>query len=241
MQTLFYQPGILTGVTHLNPEDSRHCVKVLRKKSGDTIYITDGAGSIAEAVINDASSDRCIFRIQQTIQHAPRGYFFWLAVAPTKNTDRMEWLVEKCVEIGIDRISFIQTVHSERTNVNIERIQKIAVSAMKQALLPFCPVIDPVLSFDQFIGSITSGQRFIAKGNAGNMHLMDSAKAGQACTVLIGPEGDFTDDELSMAIHSGFIPVSLGNSRLRTETAGLSACLTISLINRHLNQNLTQP
>lgn len=153
----------------------------------------------------------------------------------------MEWLIEKCVEIGIDRISFIQTAHSERTKVNVERMQKIAISAMKQALQPFCPVIDPLLSFGQFISSIFSGQRFIAKGHHGNTHLMDSAGAGQAYTVLIGPEGDFTDDELLQAENSGFIPVSLGNSRLRTETAGLTACLTISLINRQLNQNLTQP
>jgi 16S rRNA (uracil1498-N3)-methyltransferase len=239
MQNLFYQPGISSGINYLTPEESRHCVKVLRKKTGDILYITDGQGTVFEAAIAKADPAKCVFIIQHSTHQPARGYSFRLGIAPTKNADRMEWLVEKCIEIGIDRVSFIQTVHSERTNLNVARLEKIAVSAMKQSLYAYLPVIDPICRFQDFIANETGNQKFIAHGGPGTVHLMDAAKPGGTCTVLIGPEGDFTPDELRLAGQKGFVPVSLGSSRLRTETAGLSACLILSLINRHFHQNPT--
>jgi 16S rRNA (uracil1498-N3)-methyltransferase len=239
MQNLFYQPGISTGVTHLNPDESRHCIKVLRKKNGEIIFITDGRGNIFEAEVTKADPDNCQFTVHRSKHYLAKPYAFHLGIAPTKNADRMEWLVEKSIEIGIDRISFIQTAHSERTTLNAQRLEKIAVSAMKQSLYPYLPEIESVIPINQFLNRITSNQKFIAQAKPGNPHLMDSASPGGSCTVLIGPEGDFAPDELDQAIAKGFIPVSLGTSRLRTETAGLTACHILSLINRHFIKNPT--
>ncbi len=234
MQNLFFQPGISSGITSLNPEESRHCIKVLRKKTGDTIYITDGNGSVFEASITQADSTQCFFQVQRILLNKPRGYSFRLAIAPTKHTDRMEWMVEKCVELGIDRISFIQTAHTERTVIKTDRLKKIVTSAMKQSLQPYLPVLDPICSFSDFLLCVQGGEKFIAYGSdEAHPHLMDAASAGSACTVAIGPEGDFTPDELALAKENAFIAVSLGAYRLRTETAGLAACHIISLINRN--------
>ncbi|MFN3841168.1 MAG: 16S rRNA (uracil(1498)-N(3))-methyltransferase [Cyclobacteriaceae bacterium] len=235
MQNLFYQPDILFGITYLNPEESHHCINVMRKKNGDTIFITNGQGGIFEAVITRPDSSQCSFRIIRTVATTPRQYSFRLAIAPTKNSDRMEWMVEKCIEIGIDRISFIQTIHSERTLLKTSRLEKIVTSAMKQALQPYRPVIDPISPFSDFLKSATGGERFIAHaGNTNTPHLMDLATAGCEYTVLIGPEGDFASNELALAKASGFKEVTLGTSRLRTETAGLVACNIINLVNRNL-------
>lgn len=236
MQNLFYQPDILSGITHLNPEESHHCINVMRKKSGDTIFVTDGKGSIFEVTITRPNAGQCVFRVIRTVTTTPRRYSFRLGIAPTKNSDRMEWMVEKCIEIGIDRISFIQTTHSERTLLKTTRLEKIVTSAMKQALQPYRPVIDPISPFSEFLKSATGGEQFIAHaGNTNTPHLMDLATAGCACTVLIGPEGDFASNELALAKASGFKEVTLGTSRLRTETAGLVACHIINLINRNLH------
>lgn len=233
MENLFYQPGATDGVNYLDPHESRHCVKVLRKETGSKIRITNGKGAIFEAQITQANAAKCLFEItSQVLIPAPK-YSLHLAVAPTKNMDRMEWMVEKCIEIGIDRISFIQTTNSERTSIKTDRLEKIAISAMKQAFHPFLPSIDGICSFSALLQKAKSGQKFIAHiGNNSPPHLMDLVKPGGECVVTIGPEGDFTSEELNTAIASGFKQVSLGASRLRTETAGITAAHIISLVNR---------
>jgi len=235
MQNLFYQPDISSGAAYLNPDESRHCVKVLRKKYGDVIFDTDGQGNIFESAVAKADPHKCLFTIRSSVHHPARPYSIHLGIAPTKNADRMEWLIEKSMEIGIDRVTFIQTHRSERPSLNAERMEKIAVSAMKQTLYPYLPVINPIMPLHKFLEYTGTGQKFIAQANPDNAHLMDCATPHGNFTVLIGPEGDFTPDELYQAASKGFVPVSLGTSRLRTETAGLAACLILNLINRHFH------
>jgi 16S rRNA (uracil1498-N3)-methyltransferase len=234
MENLFFQPEAMHGVNYLNPDESRHCIKVLRKKMGNPIRLTDGKGTIFEARITQANPTKCFFEITHHAVIPAPNYSLHLGVAPTKNVDRTAWMVEKCVEIGVDRITFIQTKNSERTKINTRRLEKIAVSAMKQALRPFLPAIDGVCLFSDFLQMVKNGQKFIAHISGTNPpHLMDLAEAGGTYSVAIGPEGDFTTDELEMAIANNFKQVSLGVSRLRTESAGLAAVHIISLINRH--------
>lgn len=229
---LFYQPHIRENVDYLDPGESQHCVKVLRKKRGDLIDITDGKGFFYKAVIAVDDPRRCVFRIENQIpEHIP-GFQIHIAIAPTKNIDRTEWFVEKAVEIGVHRITFIECRHSERTHLKSERMQKVAVSAMKQSLKASLPLLSELISFEKFVKHATDDEKFIACiDETDPPHLMRIAKPGRNTCILIGPEGDFSTDELANAVHAGYRKVSLGKSRLRTETAGLAACHIINLIN----------
>lgn len=233
MENLFYQPGIMQGIAWLDAEESRHCVKVLRKRAGDEIHITDGKGSIFLAKISQATPSQCVFEIKEKISVPTKSHSTHLAIAPTKNTHRMEWMVEKCVELGIDQISLVQTKHTERTSVNLARLEKIAVSALKQSFQVVLPRINMALPFTNFITSCTEVQKFIAHANEPRGHLFDLLKPGGESVVLIGPEGDFTAEEISLAEVNGFVKATLGSSRLRTETAGIATCHIINLINRN--------
>lgn len=229
---LFYQPQITEGIHHLDEEESRHCVKVLRRNAGDTIRITDGKGYFYDAVITKADPRQCEFSIQNAIAVESNNFRVHIAVSPTKNADRIEWFVEKATEFGVDTISLIECENSERTFIKTERLRKLAVSAMKQSLKASLPVLNDVTGFSHFIRASTEPGKFIAYVDNNNpTHLQDAVRRGEATLVLIGPEGDFSNGEIEAAVASGFTKVSLGKSRLRTETAAIAACHIVNLVN----------
>jgi 16S rRNA (uracil1498-N3)-methyltransferase len=228
---LFYQPEIPAGVHHLDEDESRHAVKVLRMQMGDLLHITDGKGNSYQAVIASADTRKCTFTIQQTTSILARPFSIAIAVAPTKNIDRIEWLVEKVVEIGVEEIHFMRCQNSERKTINHERLLKIAVSAMKQSGQFWLPVIHEIKPYAEVV-ALAAEQKFICYVDSSNPHLLKTqAKQNQQYLVLIGPEGDFRPDELDLAIQNGFTKVSLGPTRLRTETAALTACQTLNFVN----------
>lgn len=229
--TLFYQSEISNGTLHLDEEESRHAVKVLRLREGDSLEITNGKGGWYRASLAKADQKRCSFVIQETRLIPPRQFSVALALAPTKNHDRMEWFVEKSVEVGLEKILFFESRHSERKSINLTRLSKIAVSAMKQSGQCWLPEIHAPQPFAKILNQ-DYDQKFICHVDPENPRLLKyEAVPGKAYLVLIGPEGDFSPDELELATRSGFIKVGLGPSRLRTETAALSACQTLNFIN----------
>jgi 16S rRNA (uracil1498-N3)-methyltransferase len=230
---LFYLPDIIEESRQLSEEESMHCVKVLRMKEKDTINIVDGKGGFYTAEIVKADPKKCLFEITEiTKNFGSRNYQIHIAIAPTKNSDRTEWFLEKSVEFGVDEISFIKTEHSERKHINPERLKKIAVSAMKQSVKAYLPVINELITFKEFMTHTNEGQKFVAHLEAGvKKHLKDEAIAKEKYCILIGPEGDFSPSEIELAMKNKFIPVTLGLSRLRTETAGIAACHILNLIN----------
>ena len=229
---LFYQPEIDLARPALPPDESRHCVQVLRRQAGDAITVVDGRGTYYEAVITEPSTKRCGFAVHQTRREAARPFRVHLAVAPTKNLDRMEWLIEKLVEVGMDQFSFIRCDHSERSVLKTERLVKKAVAAMKQAGRATLPVIDELQPFAAFLKSPAEQHRFIAYVDFDNPILLkQAAQPVGSYVVLVGPEGGFSQTEVDLARQAGYRGVSLGDYRLRTETAGLVAGLTLNLIN----------
>lgn len=229
---LFYQPEIAQGILHLDPDESRHAVKVLRKKQGDNLFLTDGKGIFYEATITSPDAHKCGFNINKTIAEPKRNFVIHVAISPTKNADRIEWFVEKSVEFGIDEITLLQCDHTERQHIKIERLEKMAISAMKQSLKATLPMIHPLTSFSQFISTSKASEKYIAHVDNENKSLLkDLVKPRTSCIILIGPEGDFSDEEVTLAEAHGFKKVSLGPSRLRTETAGIAACHILNLAN----------
>ena len=229
---LFYQPSIDQGVLHLDEEESKHCIKVLRKQQGEIIRITDGKRNFYDAVILNGDPRHCTFSIQKKIGETPRDFSIHIAISPTKNADRIEWFVEKSVEMGIDQITLLHCKHSERNYLKTERLKKVAISAIKQSFKATLPAIHDVVAYDTFVKSIRAEEKFVAFVDSTNpIHLKNAAKPKHSSIVLIGPEGDFAEEELQLAMENNFIKVSLGNSRLRTETAGIAACHILNLIN----------
>ena len=235
---LLYAPNIATN-PQLPETEAHHCLKVLRMKAGDMLQITDGKGNfyraeIAEGIAGQARNDKCKVNILETISQPP----LWkgtieIALAPTKNLDRIEWFAEKATEIGIDKISFLRCRFSERKELSTERILKIMISAMKQSEKARLPVIQEMIDFKDFIRRDFNGQKFIAHCYPGEKKILAQAyRKNENVLVLIGPEGDFSEEEIDLAAESGFVPVSLGESRLRTETAALTACQTIHVVNQ---------
>lgn len=231
-KTIFFAPDILTDLT-LPQEESAHCVRVLRKKEGDTIYIADGKGHFFDAEIVAAHQKHCVVNILNTINEPkPWACNLHIAFAPTKNMDRVEWFAEKATEIGIDHLTPLLCRYSERKEVKLPRIEKILISAMKQSQKSFVPVLDEMISFSEFIRLPFDGQKFIAHCYPQEKQPLKSIyKQGGNVLILIGPEGDFSEKEVALALDNGFDAISLGNSRLRTETAALVACNTIQIIN----------
>ncbi len=232
----FYQPEILNGVHHLTPEESRHCCKVIRKKEGDIIQIIDGNGGTFLCKLVAAHPKNTVFEILEEKIVAKPDFTISIAISPTKNLDRMEWFIEKTVEIGIDNIHFIQCFHSERRILKTDRLIKKAVSAIKQSGNPFLPVIHQLISLDDYLQLPTlKGEKYICHQEFGTGSFLSSiARADKHYDILVGPEGDFSNEELTLAKQSMFQPVSLGNSRLRTETAGVVACTLLQAL--HLNK-----
>ncbi len=230
---VFYQPGILSGILLLSAEESKHCIRVLRKERGDIIHVTNGQGTLFEVRILDPDPKKCTFEIVGHSRKPEKNFSISVAIAPTKSTDRIEWFVEKVVELGINEIKFYFSRHSERKKLNMERIEKKAIVAMKQSEQFILPMISLYSSFKECLEATNSDQRFIAHVDRSNLyHLMDVAEKTGHYTVFIGPEGDFSEEELLQSFEAGFTKVSLGENRLRTETAGITACHILNLINR---------
>ena len=235
---LFYCPDIETRQT-LSEEESAHCVRVLRYSTGDEILLTDGKGTTYTARITNPHPKHCDFEILTREKQQPHHTFhLHIAVAPTKNIERLEWAIEKCVEIGVDEITPLLCRFSERKQLRTDRLEKIILSAAKQSLTPYLPVLHELTPYDTFIKEqsdkvqSTKGQLFIAHCYKEDKRgLKDEVEQGRDVLVLIGPEGDFSEQEVAQALSLGFVPVSLGNSRLRTETAAVVACHTAVLIN----------
>lgn len=230
----FYAPDI--AESGMLPEsDSGHCVRVLRMRAGDSIEVVDGSGNLYHCVLTDADPRGASVEIRscESLTKSWEG-MITIAIAPPKNADRMEWLVEKLVEIGVDRIVPLRCEHSERKSVNVERLRKIAVSAMKQSLKARCPEIPDTVPYDKFIEETPEGDRYIAycDKNIPRQLLSRLYRAGSDTCILIGPEGDFSPREIRQALDNGWQPVSLGDERLRTETAALVACDTCHIISQ---------
>ncbi|MEJ6981673.1 16S rRNA (uracil(1498)-N(3))-methyltransferase [Pedobacter sp. P351] len=230
---LFYTPDISGDSYELNEEESRHCSKVLRLEQGDKVNLIDGRGGFYLAeIVNSHPKHTSLKILEHHQEYSRRNHYLHIAVAPTKNIDRFEWFLEKATEIGIDEITPIICDRSERKEVKTERLNKIITSAVKQSLKAYHPRLNEPCRFKDFI-SKPAAEKFIA-------HCIDSEKSSLSdritlhgnYTILIGPEGDFSTSEVENAIDSGYIPVTLGNSRLRTETAALQACFEINFLNR---------
>lgn len=231
---LFYTPDITGKEYTLNAQESKHCVRVLRLNEGDSIRLIDGKGGFYTARITQADPKACRVECTETVrEYGKRDFFLHIAIAPTKNNDRTEWFLEKCTEMGIDMISPILTQHSERKVIKTERLNKVITSAVKQSLKAYHPVLNELTGFEELIKQPFEGIKLIAHCNEGeHVLLQDIYTAGNNALILIGPEGDFSPEEVEAAKQEGFKEISLGNSRLRTETAGIVACHTINLINR---------
>jgi 16S rRNA (uracil1498-N3)-methyltransferase len=209
--------------------------RVLRKKSGDQVSVTNGQGELFDCVITDSNPKGAKLSVQKTTRIPEDDFYIHLAIAPTKSPDRMEWMIEKITEIGFHELSLIETTNSERSFLKTDRLQKKIVSACKQSLKYRIPKLNPICPLSDFItqGSSSEATRFIAYVDENHTnHLLDVAKPRGKYLVLIGPEGDFSPEEIQFAIKENFIPVSLGRSRLRTETAGLVAVDLLQVINR---------
>lgn len=249
---LFYTPNLVLSPLPfgerlreglLNEEESKHAIRVLRLTIGAKVILIDGNGGWYEGQISDDNPKRCTVKITQTISEFGKSKFnLHIAIAPTKNMDRLEWFTEKAIEVGINEISIINCQNSERTVVKTGRLNKVAIAAIKQSLKAYLPKINDVIDYKKFIASTKdfTGQKFIAhcysplscgEGLGERHHLKSLYQQGNDALILIGPEGDFSVDEVKMALSNGFKEISLGSSRLRTETAALYASTTINILN----------
>lgn len=219
----FYHPELNQKVFEMLPDEARHCVKSLRKNVGDEIFITDGKGRLAKAQILDASLSHCCVQIVDIQEnYGLRSTHFHLAIAPTKNADRIEWLVEKSIEIGIEEISFLRCEHSERTKIDLERLQRLAVSALKQSNTTWIPLMQ-IIDYKDFIKfNYADADLYMAWCDEHNEDQFANCPLQDKNVILmVGPEGDFSKEEIALARENGFREVKLGGRRLRTETAGL--------------------
>lgn len=232
---LFYAPDSDDDWVELPPEEARHCVQVLRHRVGDTLNWVDGKGTWLSGRIIEAGKRTCKLEVTQRLEkYGQRPFRLHLAVAPTKQIDRLEWLLEKATEIGVDEISLLRCAHSERKQVRPDRLEKILVAAMKQSLKAYLPKLNELKPFPEFMANVSQeASNFIAYVDTDqSLHLKDQCQPGKDTCILIGPEGDFHPEEVTLALEQGFRQVSLGPSRLRTETAGVVACTIANLANQ---------
>ena len=246
---LFYAADFTAPEYMLSEEEARHAVKVLRLVEGDTLHITDGRGNLYRCEVASAHQKHCLVRVVEHFEEFEKlPYRLTMAVAPTKNIERLEWMVEKCTEIGVDEITPLLCRFSERKNLRNDRLEKIILSAAKQSLTPYLPKLNPLTDFATLMemykptpnpslkGRELDEERGMDKFIAHcykdeKCELKDALRKGRDVLILIGPEGDFSEQEVEQAIAQGFVPVGLGRSRLRTETAGVVACHTVVLMN----------
>ncbi len=233
---LFYNPTINETTEHFtfDREESKHIIKVLRKKDGDILFVTNGLGYLFKTEITLASDSKCTVQMVSFEIKAPSSFKLHLAVAPTKMNDRYEWFLEKATEIGIQEITPIICDRSERKVINNDRFEKIILSAMKQSNELYLPKLNPAISFKEFLKQQNEGLQLIAHCEETDKKTLKSVvQPNQNVTVLIGPEGDFSEKEIALALEQKYIPVSLGNTRLRTETAAVVACHSVVYVNEY--------
>lgn len=235
---LFFTPDLNPSLENfiLSEEESKHAIRVLRMDTGDRLHLIDGRGGLYEAQIIDPHPKRTVLTILNVAEDFQRPkYHLHIAVGPTKNIDRIEWFLEKATEVGIQEITPVICERSERKEVKLDRLNKVVVAAMKQSLKAYLPKLNPAVSFKQFLREIPKEgvQKAIAHCvDAEKKYLNQVLKPDQHYIILIGPEGDFSEEEIDLALQMGFHPISLGEARLRTETAALAACMEVSLLNR---------
>lgn len=230
---LFYVPNISGTEVTLDQTESKHAIRVLRLPLGAHIQIIDGNGGFYQARITDVNPKKCKLEIVNSkLEFGKKNFKLHIAIAPTKNIDRFEWFLEKCTEIGIDEITPILSEHSERKIIKPERLEKILVSAMKQSVKAYLPKLNELTTFKALIGQDTEAKKYIAHCNDGEKeHLKNLVSEGEDILLFIGPEGDFSPEEVKWAKEYGFQEISLGTARLRTETAGVVACHIVNLAN----------
>ena len=231
---LFYHPELENNTDQFifPPDESRHISKVLRKNAGDILQITNGKGLWFEAEILVPDHKKCKAKVVSRTQVPPKPYQLHMVVAPTKLNDRFEWFLEKATEIGVHQITPIICEHSERKVIKMDRMEKVIQAAMKQSLQAYLPQLNPAIPFREYLSLPKNGELFIAHcEDDKKKELSHCASAKKNTTVLIGPEGDFSPEEIRLAQENGFRAVALGNTRLRTETAAIVACTTIALVN----------
>jgi 16S rRNA (uracil1498-N3)-methyltransferase len=231
---LFYNPNIdnTTETFAFDKEESKHIIKVLRKKDTDILYVTNGLGFLFKTEITLASDSKCTVRIISYEKKPATKFGLHLAVAPTKMNDRYEWFLEKATEIGIQEITPIICDRSERRSINNERFDKILLAAMKQSNELYLPKLNPAVTFKEFITQSNEDVKLIAHcEETGKKTLKSVVKPNQNLTIMIGPEGDFSEKEIELALTHNYIPVTLGTTRLRTETAAIVACHSVVFIN----------
>jgi 16S rRNA (uracil1498-N3)-methyltransferase len=236
MMQIFYAPDIKDNTCVLDKNESKHCIRVLRMTKGSPVKLIDGLGNLFEGHIDDPDPVRCVINITETFRNfEKRDYKLHIAISPLKNQERFEWFVEKSVEIGVDEITPILCRNTEKPGIKRERINNIVISAMKQSLKAFKPVLNEAMAFNDFAISDFSSVKMIAHCNAGyDRNKIDKVyQRNMDAVILIGPEGDFSEEEISLALKNDFMPVHLGNSRLRTETAGIAACHSVYFINQY--------
>ncbi|WP_029273102.1 16S rRNA (uracil(1498)-N(3))-methyltransferase [Flavobacterium sp. KJJ] len=235
---LFYNPDIdeTTETFSFDKEESRHIIKVLRKKDSDILHVTNGLGLLFETEITLASDNKCIVEVLSITKSPEPKFRLHLAVAPTKMNDRFEWFLEKATEIGIQEITPIFCDRSERKVINLERFEKIILAAMKQSNETFLPKLNEAISFKEFVKQKNEGLQLIAHcEETDKKSLKEVLKPNENVTLLIGPEGDFSEKEIALALENNFKPVTLGNTRLRTETAAVVACHSVVFFNETSN------
>ncbi len=230
----FYVPDAASA-TELPADEASHAVRVLRMKPGDEMVLMDGVGTFFKAEVAVASPHHCVYRVVEEMPQLPQWHGrYHIAMAPTKLMDRTEWMLEKVTEIGVDEVSLLNCDNSERRVAKPARLEKILVSAMKQSRKAWKPVLNDMAAFHKFVSEPRGGMKFIAHcyEEIPRTYLYDELcgrDVSEAVTVLIGPEGDFTPDEVRMAVDAGYVPVHLGQSRLRTETAAMVAVMMMHL------------
>ncbi|MCF6185010.1 MAG: 16S rRNA (uracil(1498)-N(3))-methyltransferase [Bacteroidales bacterium] len=231
---IFYTPDILSNTYTLSQEESKHCIKVLRLKNGDKIQLINGKGKLFVTEITDDNPKKCSVKVVDIQEKERRKeYCFQIAVAPTKNISRFEFFLEKATEIGVDEIIPFISRYSERKTVKPERLEKVIISATKQSKAFFKPVLQKLVTFKDIINSDFEGQKYIAHcyDSDTKKHIKEVYEKGKNVLILIGPEGDFSKDEVKQAVSKGFAEISLSDARLRTETAGIVACQIIDFMN----------
>lgn len=232
---LFFQENISPPLISLEPDESKHLCRVLRKKQGDQVFVTNGEGTLFECVIIEANPKKTSLKVIKTTEVEKEPFHIHLAIAPTKSPDRMEWMVEKITELGFHELTLLETMNSERSYLKTDRLEKKIISACKQSLKYRVPTLHPISKLDEVLdpGEFEGYQKFIAYVDEHHdHHLFDSAEPNGKYLILIGPEGDFDPIEIEKAFEAGFKPVSLGKARLRTETAGLAAVQMLQTLNR---------
>lgn len=233
---LFYAPEITLPLYTLSEEESKHCVRVLRMKRGDELHITDGRGNMYRCKVVDDNAKRCTVEVVHTTpNYEPLAYELVMAVAPTKNIDRYEWFLEKATEVGISEVYPLECDHSERRQIKAEREEKVITAAVKQSLKAYHPTLHDMTRFRDVVMMPFEGQKFIAHCNDSlgeREYLGKLVEKGGRSLILIGPEGDFSEEEITFALNNGFKAISLGKERLRTETAALIATVITSTINK---------